>query len=708
MDSLLAVLLVQLIELLSLTDVLTLAIAFIVLGAVALGAFLWLANFPTGALRFSLERGRLSAQGLVLQCKYWLRAGVTSIWGYLYLWLVLDLVPALWKWWRTDFIARLGEFSILWQLALLMLPMGLLFAALFPILFWFPIYDWLDVFSVALQRVFRTPRMQSMSGSQSVSAEERTSLDGVGGASAEDSDYVALIQWPNRRWLAFGTFLAFVLGILLWAFSYKGPIVFLAIAATQMIVPTLPSTFVERTHYKFRRWMISVVWLYYWFTAGVGWQYGWWGLFFITLPALLVAGGGLFFISGFLLPFPDLDLYRGKRAPRVPGSIPIFREEVRDFIDLFRYSQNKEARREWIERRRNVLRCLVTYTLGTNYPYWVVVDEKITERTEEERAWLTAEDRIVKRVDGDLFGGFLCGPGIVLTGCDHAAVIHSSIRHKGARGPGVIFTGYGEGPQQALDLRVQLRAFPVQAWTKDGIAVKVVTFVPFQIGTGRRVPTLGEGFPYRVSEAFKAFRSQLMEHKDLSQAPGNMDEVGWYDLPQMAARRILERIIARYNFTQIYTPYGVPSGFEVDIRKQIVQQLAEELDRVLPDFGIQRIGCGISNIMPVDEERVIDQHIDTWKANWVRKIMRKQAIGQSARLRIVEQARAQAQVEIIMEIGDRIQQLRGVGIEELAIRLIEILEGQIRSAAVRQFLPEDALRIVGMARSRVEGRETKG
>jgi hypothetical protein len=510
-----------------------------------------------------------------------------------------------------------------------------------------------------------------------------------------------VIRWftVGLMCVSFYAMLAFAVALL------KGPLFFLVV--TMILGLLLPMTFRRTPGSKsFHWWALYFIWAYYWVAALLGWRSGLVGLFTITLPALIVAEVGLFIVAGAILPFPDPDLHRRDRPAPTPGSALTLKQQVQDLIALFRYPENETARKQWLEQRRTALRCLLTYALGTNYPYYVVIDEKITERTEDSRTWLTDEDRLVKRLDGDAFGDFMAGPGIVLTGSDHAVVLSTGLRFKGARGPGVVFTGMSETPKQVIDLRPQLRAFPVEAWTKDGIAVEVTTFTPFQIGTGKKKPTLGTGFPYRASDVFKAIHAQPMAHQDLSQTPGNLKPLKWYDLPELVGERTVREIISRYEFDELYAPFELHEDPALDPRSQIAAELEKELERVLPELGLQRIGSGISNLMPVDK-RAIEERIEAWKADWTREIMMQQAASQSERLRTVEQARAQAQIDVILTISERMEQLRSTGdpvpMNEMVSYFIEILEKLARESRLRQFLPTGMDDVMRRARNALRG-----
>ncbi len=500
------------------------------------------------------------------------------------------------------------------------------------------------------------------------------------------------IQGMLLRWIGISIFYAFLYSFLIFLVpGLERPIVLFLIGLPVGLLISM--SFTRSPNNKWFRWWVPyAVWVYFWWAATRGLHYGFIGILTITLPALIIAELGLLIASNFVLPFPDNEPYRGEN-PTPPGLVPTFGQELRDLIALFRYSENTEHRKTWVQNLRTAMRCLITYALGTHYPYHVVIDEKFTERTEGIRTWLPSEEKLVKRVEGDGFGDFLSGPGIVLTGSDQAVVLSTGLKFKGAKGPGVIFTDMSDTPTEVIDLRVQLRAFPSQARTKDGIGVKVFTFIPFQIGAGGQKPKLGEGFPYRASDVFKAVHAQQVKHQDLTQVPGNTDKIAWYDLPQTIGEHIMHDKLSRFEFDEFYAPFELIDDPSEHPRSRIAQNLRDELDQVLPDWGIQRIGGGISNILPQDSQ-VIKQRIEAWKADWARQITRHRAAGQSRRLQMVEQARAQAQIDIILSIGERIEELRAGGADVIVDYFVGLLENLSNRSQIRGLIPGETGRFV--------------
>jgi regulator of protease activity HflC (stomatin/prohibitin superfamily) len=274
------------------------------------------------------------------------------------------------------------------------------------------------------------------------------------------------------------------------------------------------------------------------------------------------------------------------------------------------------------------------------------------------------------------------GNGIILSDCDHAVAVSSGLKFKGVQGPGLIFTGFAERPMRTLDLRPQLRAFTVQALTRDGIQVKVLAFTPFQIDRGEQQPQLGQPFPYRKSAAFQAIHAQTVELPENREHP----QYAWDELPKVIGTRILQDILSRYRFDELYE-YGL--GEEIP-RVRIAREFRERLKAELEPLGIQLLGGGISNLLPVKDE-VLKERIRHWQAEWVRRILVKQAEGQRERLWRIEQARAEAQANLILALGERLAELDRPGApvppDKIVAHFLQILEEMTQQPMLRRYLP---------------------
>jgi len=367
------------------------------------------------------------------------------------------------------------------------------------------------------------------------------------------------------------------------------------------------------------------------------------GEFFLFGLAFLI---GLFLLGGFLLPFPPPD----------------------------RSASRRERLRQRLKEHWHVFKILLDVLAGQNYPFWVVTDEP------------REEDKIEQRGKGDALPTIPpFGTGIIISGCTHAVAVSNGLQFRGAQGPGLSFTGFAERPMRTLDLRPQLRAFTVQGLTRDGIQVQVLAFTPFQIDRGDQLPRLGEPFPYRKSAAFRAVHAQMMA------LPGTPDpsQRSWDELPQLYGARILQDILSQYDFDDLYR---YDPGQEPP-RVRIAREFRERLKAALEPFGIQLIGGGISNLLPVKEHEVLKERVRNWRAEWVRRILVKQAEGQRERLWRIEQARAEAQAHLILALGEQLAELDRPGIpatpEKVLQQFLRILEEMTQQPLLRRYLPRE-------------------
>jgi hypothetical protein len=341
---------------------------------------------------------------------------------------------------------------------------------------------------------------------------------------------------------------------------------------------------------------------------------GWLGLVTITLPAIVVLLAGMYRVAHRVLPLSDET------------------------------------------QRRQAFRSLLTFTLGTNYPYYVVEGGKLD-----------------KRVEGNAYGQFFAGPGIVLARCDQVAYRTDGIRVLPLAEPGLTFTGKFELPPKVVDLRTQLHAFQVEALTSDGIQVQAQVFVPFQIARGGQVPQLGRGFPFRRSAIYKAVVKEPVEPKMEAQ-PGQ--EQPWTaSLIPPVATRALQDVLSQYALDELCAPKN-PAGIP---RDQIIEQLAARVKEEMVPYGVEILGAAIDNLKAVDD-RVSQRRIDTWRTEWVQQVWRELSEGDAQRMRQIQMARAEAEIEVVLKLGKVVEQSLEGGDSEtaLALRFIDTL-GEIVS-----------------------------
>ena len=375
---------------------------------------------------------------------------------------------------------------------------------------------------------------------------------------------------------------------------------------------------------------VPALWLGFCGSFAIGyWAGGPLGLFTITVPSLVIFWVGLFAISGHLLP-------------------------------LRNHGQWSKA-----------FRSLFSFSLGTNYPYYVLEDREIVER-----------------VMGNAFGQFFAGPGIILTDAAHAPVVWEGLKFKAVGEPGLTFSDRFDQMYQTVDLRPQLRSFYVDAITKDGIRIQVLTFVPFRLNTEGQEPKRNGGFPLDKQRIYKTVWEQPVEEGQ---------KRSWDEVVQIVATRILRRIIGQYRCDELCESFDPGKDPRVTIKDELVKQLRRELR----GYEIELLGGGISNLEPVDMD-ISSERIAAWRAEWERRITDTLAEARANSIWQVEQAYAQAQAGLIGAVHSVVQQQQELTPEILsklaALRFVEALEDMACSPQVRQELPPDTAETLGYLR----------
>jgi hypothetical protein len=382
------------------------------------------------------------------------------------------------------------------------------------------------------------------------------------------------------------------------------------------------------------------LWLGFCFSSWVGHRTGGWlGLLTITLPAQIMFWAMVYFFAHHVLPIGNHQSYF------------------------------------------KVMRCLLTFAAGTNYPYYAL------EGREK-----------VERVPGKQSAVFFSGPGIVLIGPDHALAAAGGMAFKGVRPPGVVFTAKGESVQEPMDLRPQQRPFSVEAITKDGIPVKFTTAGPFKLDAGGQKPVLGESFPFRASSIFKAFHARPIDIKR-DELDGDVFEERerrrWDDLYEIVGTHVMQDIIGDYTFDQLSEPLKP----EKDPRTEIAATYRRRMRQELAKHGIRIPGGGVSNLLPADEAQVIERRIENWKSKWQRRILEQQGETQAKVETLKGETRAQIQAKMIEGVSEAIAgvstQDEEVIINTVAMCFVESLNQMVSQSSVKEHLPPGVAETVG-------------
>lgn len=402
--------------------------------------------------------------------------------------------------------------------------------------------------------------------------------------------------------------------------------------------------------------LVVALWLAFCLACVIGyWAAGGIGLATITLPATILFWGLLYLLSAYLLPTRD----------------------------------EKE--------RALAFRSLLTFSIGTNYPFYVVENRELKER-----------------VPGNPYRSFFAGPGVILTGSDHLAVLTDGNNIQIPPEPGMAFTHRFDVIHRVVDLRPQLRAFFVEACTLDGINIRVLTFIPFRIRRSAQKPAEGNPLPYESRAVFKAVTNEPIEER-----PARAH--CWDELPEIHATQILRDIVARYKFDDLclalgpciqgpndifqrYAADGTPSPHdpEHDPRYRIRDEMVRRLRIELEPFGIELVGGGISNLLPIDDT-LVQQRIENWRTKWQSRIKEIEADRDAIRVEQIDGSRLGVDQALLVTVAELLSQSvadgKDMSAELVAASYVASLERMAENPNVREMLTHDTQQKIAYLRS---------
>jgi len=355
-----------------------------------------------------------------------------------------------------------------------------------------------------------------------------------------------------------------------------------------------------------------------------------------------------------------------------------------------------------LEDAHAFLNRLVFGTLGFS-PYLLIKEGRVAR----------GEKSILHRVGG---------PGFLVIYHDSAVVTEQFGRLKRVLAPGFRVLGRFEQVWEVVDLRPQRWVYEVSAMTREGLPVKCQADITFKIDdrvkdergwVQRKQPTDKEPFPYTEEAVFRAATSKWIREPERDEY-----ERTWAGRVVIgSAEGILRSILAEYRLDWLLAP--AEPGAEHP-REVIRKRLEEKLRDAAPGVGaiILRVDLGEITVGDAVKERIPQQWIETWQAEWERRALVSRVEGEAELLR-VDAARVQAQAEMLITLTQALQSAATTPEEVqpylLATRLIETLCWMSYDPYGCAFMPPEALRTLQRLQTALlpgpspeEGAEGKG
>jgi hypothetical protein len=315
------------------------------------------------------------------------------------------------------------------------------------------------------------------------------------------------------------------------------------------------------------------------------------------------------------------------------------------------------------ERRKRFI-VLVSYTWGIQRPL-IVVDGNGWNKTET-------------RIEGKFTRDYPV-PGLIWTQSHQAVTITSGIKFNRVDGPGVVFTGKMERPDQIFDLRLQLRTNEIEAVSKDGVSFKVRFFTGFRIDpepwdketydTLRPMNTILRGADKpnytQGSFPFSTLRVQAALGTTSTKATTNATNTPIIYWDQWAVNVVEDhtrKVISQKNLDELWRPAEdkkFASALDV-----IAKEIKENAELTLRAAGILLILARVVNFRftsdtnPTDE--ISKQQLATWGSEWERKRAQMLSDAQAESEHAQQEARAFAESLLLNSIAEGLQKAKEI------------------------------------------------
>jgi len=306
------------------------------------------------------------------------------------------------------------------------------------------------------------------------------------------------------------------------------------------------------------------------------------------------------------------------------------------------------------------------------------------------------------------------GPCFLVVIKDTALVLEQDGCYKRVIKPGFSFLEPFETIRAAVDLRPQVRANVVKAVTKDGIPVRVKLEIEFMIQPHPRRQSQSPGedpFLFREDAVRRAAYKQTVLHRDSGE-----NILDWKDLIMSRAELELQRILSTYVLDRLIEPEDANPRATLELQETPRREIQARLARNINASGEVRqldasdLGVVVTRATLEDfqspkefEDMIRKNRIESWRAEWRKRMSITAAEAEAAKLRWGEAARAQAQTEMLNAITRGLAELdvtdRANLPHLLALRMIEALEQMALDPWAQTFVPEQTLAMLRRLRT---------
>lgn len=350
--------------------------------------------------------------------------------------------------------------------------------------------------------------------------------------------------------------------------------------------------------------------------------------------------------------------------------------------EFYRPPEEVEPRRIIQHRLYGVWDLPRPFSLWFQFPYLLVKDGQLAEENGGWQSWMARN---------------MGGPLRLIVFDGNAAYLERGGRFSRVVGPGrnTAFLDWFETVREIVDTRPHAREETLlPCWTKDGIKVNVTVRVECCLGDPtRRQPGLLYPFdPLAVKAAVERTSVRMPDGKTLCEMKG-------MDLVWGQVTGVIPDYIGRLNLDELLT---LGQKEEAILGEQAARELYQELNRLTQSFGYYVTDVQITHVEP--PAVVEEQRERNWQAERQSRANLMHAQAEAARIRAVEQARAEAQRDLILAIAEGLHRDPTQRFAEpLLVALTSTITTSLANPLVPPLLTPETLRSLEQLKTLLEG-----
>lgn len=267
-------------------------------------------------------------------------------------------------------------------------------------------------------------------------------------------------------------------------------------------------------------------------------------------------------------------------------------------------------------------------------------------------------------------------------------------------GPGLpmAFLEQNERIQEVVDLRPQTKMATIRPWTKDGVRINLKVRIECQISASPDAITGSANFrfpfdPMAVKAAVERMTVKLDSHGDLYEA-------SWLDGAWGTITGTINAYVAGHTLDELFIAPQGNNGSAENVEQILSSKIREELERTkrnIAQNGVKVLAIQIIKVELPEEVKVIREKY--WQSAKRRIAAVRNSRAEADRIRIREQAHAEAQKTMLNTITERLEQVDPRNLTEpLILSLSGILDQGLDDPIVRPLIAKESFAVLERVR----------